>query len=235
MRIEKFETYADMSVFIAELIASQLLLKPDSVLGLATGSTPLGAYEHLVRLYNAGKVDFSKCVTFNLDEYYPISPDNPQSYHYYMRKNLFDYVNVPEKNIHIPDGSCGNPEEECRRYDELVEQYGGIDLQLLGLGENGHIGFNEPASKLDNKTHLTALTESTIEANSRFFASADEVPRHALTMGVGTILKSKKIIIAISGNKKLNAFHKMLEGQIDTSSPATLLNLHNDVIVAFNE
>ena len=235
MRIEKFESYQELSDFIAQLFASQLLLKPDSVLGLATGSTPIGAYEKLVEMYKAGKVDFSKCTTFNLDEYYPISPDNSQSYNYFMNENLFKHVNVKPENIHIPNGAAEDAKTECEEYDKHIDEHGGIDLQILGIGENGHIAFNEPAPKLECKTHLTSLTESTIEANSRFFASADEVPRHALTMGVGTILKARKIVIAISGKKKLDAFNKLVEGMIDTSSPATLLNLHNDVIVAYCE
>ena len=234
MRIEKFNSYKEMSEFVGDLFASQLLLKPDSVLGLATGSTPIGAYEHLVKLYNEGKVDFSKCITFNLDEYYPIKQDNPQSYYYFMNEHLFSKVNVNKANLHIPNGSAPDAEAECKAYDELIDKMGGIDLQLLGIGENGHIGFNEPASSLDPGTHLTGLTESTIAANARFFDSADDVPRHALTMGVGSILKAKRIVIAINGEKKLDAFNKLIEGKVDTMSPATVLNLHSNVIVAFS-
>ncbi len=232
MRIEKFNSYEEMSAFVAELFASQLLLKPTSVLGLATGSTPLGTYAHLIDLYKAGRVDFSKCVSFNLDEYYPIAPENDQSYAYYMQENLFKHINIRPENIHIPSGAAKDAAKECEAYDALIEKHGGVDLQLLGLGENGHIGFNEPDSALEPGTHLTSLTDSTIEANSRFFESADMVPRHALTMGVGSILKAKRIVIAISGSKKLAALNKILEGKIDTSCPATLLNLHRDVIVA---
>ena len=233
MRIQKFKNYKEMSDFVAELFASQLLLKPESVLGLATGSTPLGAYEKLIEMYKAGKVDFSKCTTFNLDEYYPISPDNSQSYNYFMNENLFKHINVNPERVHIPNGAAEDAEKECEEYDNHIYAHGGIDMQLLGLGENGHIAFNEPAEKLDAKTHLTALTESTIEVNSRFFDSIDEVPKHALTMGVGTILKARKIVIAINGKKKLDAFNKLLEGKIDTMCPVTLLNVHPDVIVAY--
>lgn len=235
MRIVKFETYKEMSEFVAKLIAAQLSLKPDSVLGLATGSTPLGAYSCLADMYKNGDVDFSECVTFNLDEYYPISKSNDQSYNYYMKENFFKFVNVKPENIHIPNGEVADAEKECEEYDKLIEKCGGIDLQLLGLGENGHIGFNEPADKLDPSTHLTALTESTIKANSRFFENISDVPTHAITMGVGTILKAKKIIIAVSGKQKLDAFNKILESNIDTNCPATLLNLHKDVVVAYVE
>ena len=188
--------------------------------------------EFLEALVKEPAIDFSRITAFHMDEYVGLPKEAPQGFGNFLRDRLFSKAAF--RQVHYINGNAADIQAECERYCALLRETP-IDIVCLGIGENGHIGFNEPASKLDNKTHLTALTESTIEANSRFFASADEVPRHALTMGVGTILKSKKIIIAISGNKKLNAFHKMLEGQIDTSSPATLLNLHNDVIVAFNE
>ncbi len=233
MRIEQFNNYDELSAFVAELIASQIRLKPDSILGLATGSTPIGAYERLVEMHKAGTLDFSKCLSFNLDEYYPISKDNDQSYAYFMNENLFKHVNIKPENTHIPNGEAKDAAAECAAYDELLAAHGGVDLQLLGLGENGHIGFNEPDNVLDPKTHLTSLTQSTIEANSRFFASIDEVPKAALTMGVGTILTAKKIVIAISGEKKMAALERILSGKIDTMCPATLLNLHPDVVVAY--
>ncbi len=233
MRVEVFNTYEEMSEFVASVFAAQLTLKPDSVLGFATGSTPLGTYSKLIEMYKAGKVDFSKCTSFNLDEYYPISRSNDQSYYYFMNENLFKHINIRPESIHVPNGEVSDYEKECEDYDNLIDKFGGIDVQLLGIGENGHIGFNEPEQKLYCKTHKTGLTESTITANARFFASADEVPKHAITMGVGTIFKARKIVIAINGKKKLDAFNKLMEGRIDTSCPATVLNLHNDVIVAY--
>lgn len=235
MRIVKFENYDEMSAFVADIIASQIKLKPESVIGLATGSTPVGAYKKLIEMNKNKEVDFSKCTTFNLDEYYPIAKSNNQSYDYFMKEQLFNHVNIDKSRINIPNGEAADAEAECKAYDEKIDAIGGIDLQLLGLGENGHIGFNEPDSALVPGTHLTGLTQSTIEANSRFFNSADEVPKKALTMGVGTILKAKKIIIAINGQKKLAALNKILEGNIDTSCPATLLNLHSDVVIAYSE
>lgn len=235
MRVERFNSYEEMSEFIASAYAAQLILKPESVLGFATGSTPLGAYAKLIEMYKAGKVDFSKCTSFNLDEYYPISRKNDQSYYYFMMENLFKHINIRPESIHVPNGEVSDYEKECEDYDNLIDEFGGIDLQLLGIGENGHIGFNEPEAKLYNKTHMTGLTESTIAANARFFASADEVPKNAITMGVGSIFKARKIIIAINGKKKLDAFNKLMEDRIDTSCPATLLNLHSDVIVAYSE
>ena len=235
MRIEKFETYADMSVFIAELIASQLLLKPDSVLGLATGSTPLGAYEHLVRLYNAGKVDFSKCVTFNLDEYYPISPDNPQSYHYYMKENFFKHINIHLENTHVPNGLAEDVAEEGRRYDALIESLGGIDLQLLGIGNTGHIGFNEPSESYIKETHRVTLNQKTIDANSRFFASKDEVPRYAVTMGIGSIMKAKKVLLVANGAGKAEILYQSLFGPITPEVPASILQVHPDVTIVGDE
>ncbi len=233
MRIQKFENYEQMSDFVAEIYAAQLLLKPDSVLGFATGSTPLGAYAKLIEMYKAGKVDFSKCTTFNLDEYYPIARDNSQSYYYFMHENLFKHINVDPERVHVPNGEAKDAEKECEEYDNHIYTHGGIDIQLLGIGENGHIAFNEPDEKLEAKTHLTGLTKSTIEANSRFFDSIDDVPKQALTMGMGTILKARKIVIAINGKKKLDALNKLLSGKIDTMCPATLLNVHPDVIVAY--
>lgn len=235
MRFIKFKTYEEMSAFVADLFAAQLKLKPDSVLGLATGSTPVGTYKKLIEMYKNGEIDFSQCTTFNLDEYYPISKSNTQSYDYFMKEHLFNHVNISTERINIPDGEAKDAEIECASYDKKIDAAGGIDIQLLGLGENGHIGFNEPDTALIPGTHLTALTTSTIEANSRFFDSADDVPKSALTMGVGSILKAKKIIIAINGAKKLPALNKLLEGCVDTSCPATLLNLHSDVIVAYSE
>ena len=229
------KNYDALSYLAADIIAEQIKNKPDTVLGLATGSTPMGTYKELVRRNKKGVVDFSGVTTFNLDEYYKISGDNPQSYHYFMYRNLFDHININRNNIHIPDGNTVSVEQECERYDRLIRDAGGIDLQVLGIGSNGHIGFNEPASELITKTHLTALTENTIQDNARFFNHADEVPVHAITMGLGTILKAKRIILLISGKNKAEIFKKAFEGKITTNLPASLLQLHPDTTVIVDE
>ena len=215
----------------AKSLAAVINAKPDAVLGLATGSTPEGTYKELIRLYENGLIDFSEIKTYNLDEYYPIKPDNDQSYRYFMDHHLFNHVNIKKENVHIPSGEMKNPAVECKEYDEMVEKDGGIDLQLLGIGQNGHIGFNEPADTLEVATHVTDLTENTIKANARFFASVEDVPTKALTMGIGTILSAKKIIILANGAAKAEAVSKMLRGKLDTSCPASMLNLHPDVTV----
>lgn len=231
MRVKICENYAEMSRKAALIIAGQVAVKPDSVLGLATGSTPEGAYSELIKMYRAGDADFSRVTTFNLDEYYPISPQNPQSYRYFMEEKLFRHINVPEERIHIPNGEAGGPEEECEAYDIAIKAAGGVDLQVLGIGQNGHIGFNEPAETLYPRTHLTELTESTVHANSRFFSSADEVPRQALTMGMETIFSARKILLLASGAAKRDAVAAVLTGGITTAVPATLLNLHPDAVL----
>lgn len=181
MKIIRAKDYNDMSRKAANIISAQVILKPDSVLGLATGSSPIGIYEQLIKWYNKGDVDFGGCTTFNLDEYRGLTPDHDQSYHYFMHKNFFDAVNVPAERINLPDGAQLDAERECKRYDAAIKAAGGIDLQLLGMGLNGHIGFNEPDEYFSKGTHCVNLTESTIEANKRFFASADDVPRQAYT------------------------------------------------------
>ncbi len=231
MRLVLCENYEEMSKAAAKVVASQIIIKPDCVLGFATGSTPVGMYRELCRMYEAGELDFSGVTTFNLDEYYPIAKDNPESYHVFMEENLFSKVNVPREAIHIPDGSAADPEKVCRDYEAAIEKAGGIDLQILGIGQNGHIGFNEPDASLDAKTHVTELTESTIEANSRFFDSIDEVPRKAITMGVSTILKSRKILLLASGKSKHAVVKGLLTDTVSTELPASLLNLHSDVVV----
>lgn len=231
MRVILCENYDEISKEAAKLISGQVALKPNSVLGLATGSTPVGMYERLAEMYKNGDIDFSKVVTFNLDEYYPISQKNDQSYHYFMQENLFSKINVSPENIHIPNGETKNPKKECADYEASIEEHGGIDLQVLGIGRNGHIGFNEPSSNLISVTHLTDLTEDTIEANSRFFDSPDDVPRQALTMGMATILKSKKIILLASGESKREVVSELLTTGINTSVPATILKVHPDVVL----
>ena len=231
MKVIVCQDYAEMSVKAARIIAGQVISKPDGILGLATGSTPEGTYKELIRLYENGLIDFSDIKTYNLDEYYPIKPDNDQSYRYFMDHHLFNYVNVKPENVHIPSGEMKNPAVECREYDEMVERDGGIDLQLLGIGQNGHIGFNEPGDSLYYETHLTDLTENTIQANSRFFSEGEVMPTFALTMGMGTIFSAKKILLLINGKNKHEAFKQLLTDKITTACPATLLKLHPNVTV----
>lgn len=229
MRVIVCENYEEMSKAGARIVAAQILLHPASVLGLATGSTPVGLYRALSEMYRAGEIDFSGITTFNLDEYYPISPENPNSYRYFMNENLFDHINIPKSRTHIPNGMADDPAAECAAYDRMIREAGGIDLQLLGIGLNGHIGFNEPDGILTTGTHITQLTESTIEANSRFFESRDEVPTRALTMGMETILHARKIILLASGEGKHPAIRQLLDHTITTHMPATLLKVHSDV------
>ena len=229
MKVIVCKNYEEMSKKAANIIKKQIKKKPDSILGLATGSTPVGTYECLVKMYNDGELDFGNVTTFNLDEYYPISHDSDQSYHYFMNENLFKYVNIDKTRIHIPDGETEDPNTECEQYEEMVKESGGVDIQILGIGRNGHIGFNEPDLSLNAKTHLTSLTEDTIEANSRFFDNEDEVPKHALTMGMSTILSSKKIILLANGSAKHKAISELLTSDITTDNPSTLLKVHPDV------
>lgn len=231
MRVLVCENYDEMSYQAARLIESQLILKPDSTLGLATGSTPVGMYKKLVEIYKKGELDFSKVTSFNLDEYYPISTDNVQSYRYFMNKNLFDSVNIDKNKTHVPNGETENPEKECKAYDKMIEEHGGIDLQVLGIGNNGHIGFNEPDKALISGTHITGLTESTIQANSRFFDKPEDVPTQALTMGMASILKAGKILLLASGKGKHEAVVSLLNDKISTDIPATLLKVHPDVVL----
>lgn len=229
MNVIVCKNYDEMSLRAAQVVAAQLKEKSHSVLGLATGSTPEGMYAHLVDMYKKGEVSFRDVTTANLDEYYPIDPANDQSYRYFMNFHLFDRVDINKENTNVPDGTAPDPVEEGKRYEQLVRNLGGVDLQVLGIGRNGHIGFNEPAEELVLDTHVTDLTEDTIEANARFFASAGDVPRQALTMGIGTIFKAKKILILASGSSKKDAVKAMLERGVSTEFPATLLNLHPDV------
>lgn len=236
MEITIKKSYEDMSKAAANIIADAIRQKPDIVLGLATGSTPLGTYKELIRMHKEEGLDFSKVTTFNLDEYYGLSKDHTQSYYYYMHKNLFDHINIKEENIHIPDGTACNVEDYCSKYEQQIKECGGIDLQILGIGTNGHIGFNEPAEKLFASTHLTDLTEDTIKANSRFFDSIEKVPKKAITMGIGSILKAKKIMLLANGKNKATAIsHLINQNYITTKVPATFLKTHNDVTVILDE
>ncbi|MBR5508328.1 MAG: glucosamine-6-phosphate deaminase [Clostridia bacterium] len=229
MKVIVCNTYDEMSLEAAKIMAATIKEKPDGVLGLATGSTPIGMYDNLIEMYKKGELDFKDIKTFNLDEYYPLSADNDQSYHYFMNKQLFSQINVKEENIHILDGLAENPEKECEDFEKLIDENGGIDIQVLGIGQNGHIGFNEPDEKLYANTHLTDLTENTIKANSRFFEKESDVPTKALTMGMGTILKSKKIIILANGKAKHKVVSELVQPMITTNNPATFLNAHADV------
>ena len=211
------------------------LLKPDCVLGLATGSTPIGAYKNLVEKYEQGDLDFSQVTTVNLDEYKGLPRENDQSYYYFMHDNLFDHVNVKPENTHLPDGTKEDANEECARYEELIRSLGGQDLQLLGLGHNGHIGFNEPDTVFEKTTHCVDLQESTIEANKRFFASADDVPKQAYTMGIGTIMQAKKILVVVSGEDKADTVAKAFFGPVTPEVPASILQFHKDVILVADE
>ena len=229
MNIIVCKNYEEMSLRAAELLAEVVKSKPACVLGLATGSTPVGMYQNLIRMNKAGEISFKDVTTVNLDEYYPIDPENDQSYRYFMNVNLFDHVDIDKAKTSVPDGTAKDPEAEGRRYEALISALGGIDVQILGIGRNGHIGFNEPDASLVLDTHVTDLTPSTIEANSRFFASEKDVPRQALTMGIGSIFKAKKIILMVSGAEKKAAVSALLARKISTTSPATMLNLHPDV------
>ena len=235
MQIYRAKDYEDMSKKAANIIASQVVLKPDCVLGLATGSTPIGAYKNLVEKYEQGDLDFSQVTTVNLDEYKGLPRENDQSYYYFMHDNLFDHVNVKPENTHLPDGTKEDANEECARYEELIRSLGGQDLQLLGLGHNGHIGFNEPDTVFEKTTHCVDLQESTIEANKRFFASADDVPKQAYTMGSGTIMQAKKILVVVSGEDKADTVAKAFFGPVTPEVPASILQFHKDVILVADE
>lgn len=229
MNVVKCDNYDEMSLCAANEIADVVRKKPNAVLGLATGSTPVGMYDILSQMYSDGKLDFSQITSINLDEYYPISPDNRQSYRYFMNQNLFSRVNIDLSRTHVPSGIAEDIETECREYDKLIDTLGGIDIQVLGIGRNGHIGFNEPGEELYVGTHVTQLTQSTIDANSRFFSEDEIIPDRALTMGIGSIFKARKIIILASGESKREAVSYLLSEKISTECPASLLNLHENV------
>ena len=235
MRIIKTKDYDAMSAAAARLIAAQITLKPNCVLGLATGSSPVGAYQNLIAWNKAGELDFSAVRSVNLDEYAGLNPDHDQSYAYFMRTNLFDHINVDPANTNIPDGMAPDEAEECARYDKVIHDLGGIDLQLLGLGVNGHIGFNEPADAFSTGTHQVTLTESTRDANKRFFASIDEVPTHARTMGTREILQARRVLMVASGANKAQAIKDAFFGPVTPEVPASILQMHPDFILVGDE
>ena len=235
MKIYKAKDYKDMSRKAANIISAQVIMKPNCVLGLATGSTPIGTYDQLVEWYNKGDLDFSEVTTVNLDEYKGLPRTNDQSYYYFMHQHLFDRVNIDPERTNVPNGMEPDAEKECGRYEELIRSLGGVDLQLLGLGHNGHIGFNEPGEAFEKETHCVELTESTIEANKRFFASADDVPKQAYTMGIKTIMQAKKILIVVYGENKADIVERAFFGPVTPEVPASILQLHNDVTLVGDE
>lgn len=231
MKIIQAENYDRMSRIAANYISAQITLKPDCVLGLATGSSPVGTYQQLIRQYQAGDLDFSEVSSINLDEYRGLSPENDQSYRYFMDTNLFNHVNIDKNRTYVPDGLEPDSHKACRDYDAIIRTHGSIDLQLLGLGNNGHIGFNEPADTFAKGTHCVDLTPSTIQANARFFASMDEVPKQAYTMGIQSIMQAKKILVIVSGTAKAGIVKEAFTGPVTPQVPASILQLHPDVTV----
>jgi len=235
MKIIRTKNYDEMSKKAADIFFSQLVLKPDSVLGFATGSSVLGLYKNLIKGNKDGELDFSRVKTLNLDEYVGLEVTNDQSYRYYMDNNLFNHINIKKENTFLPDGLAKDVEAECARYNKLIDELGGIDIQLLGLGHNGHIGFNEPGSVFIRETHVVTLDASTIIANSRFFASEKDVPRSAFTMGIKNIMQAKKIVLCVSGKEKSKILKEVLFGEITPKIPGTIVQLHPDVTVVADE
>lgn len=235
MNICRAKDYTEMSRKAASIIASQIILKPACVLGLATGSSPVGIYQQLVEWHKDGLLDFSQVTSVNLDEYRGLSGENEQSYRYFMNTNLFDHVNINKEHTYVPDGMEADSRKACEKHDAIIRTVGGIDLQLLGLGHNGHIGFNEPDSCFPAGTHCVDLAPSTIEANKRFFASEADVPRQAYTMGIQNIMQARKILVVVSGADKAEILKKVVQGPITPQVPASILQLHNDVTIIADE
>ena len=229
------ENYEAMSRKAASIIASHVTLKPDCVLGLATGSTPIGTYQNLINWYQSGDLNFSQVKSVNLDEYVGLAPTHDQSYRYFMQDNLFNHVNIDVANTNVPNGLAEDVDAECQRYNDVINTLGPIDFQVLGMGHNGHIGFNEPDDHLPLETHKVDLAQSTIDANARFFASADEVPRQALTMGIKTIMQAKKVLVVVSGKDKAEIVKKAFTGPVTPQVPASILQMHSDVILVADE
>ncbi|MCB6200874.1 glucosamine-6-phosphate deaminase [Extibacter muris] len=227
--------YDEMSKKAASILAAQIVADPESVLGLATGSTPVGTYRYLRKWHEEGVLDFSGICTMNLDEYRGISKENSQSYYHFMVENLFSHVNIKRENTYIPDGTRKDSGAVCREYEDLIQRKGGIDLQLLGIGRNGHIGFNEPSDCFTEKSHCVSLARSTMEANKRFFEKAEDVPKEAYTMGIGTIMSAEKILLLVCGSDKAEAMYQTICGPITPEVPATVLRLHKNVIMIADE
>lgn len=235
MNVLVFDTEEQIGIAAGYYMCGQVLQKPDSVLGLATGSTPIKAYDHMIKLYKQGAVDFSQVTTFNLDEYCNLDIHDKNSYHSFMYENLFDEINIPAENINFLDGNTDNAERECKEYEKRIKRAGGIDIQLLGIGSNGHIAFNEPADSFQRWSHVVALKESTIKDNSRFFNSIEEVPTHALTMGIGSIMQARKILIIALGEHKAKAVKQVIDGQVTPQCPASVLQFHKDVTLMLDK
>lgn len=230
MQIHLFQDAAQVARAAATLIAAQVLEKPESVLGLPTGSSPIPTYQELIHLHQSGVVDFSRVTTFNLDEYCHLPVEHECSYHRFMQEQLFDHINIPKGNTHLPDGNAADLNCEGGRYDGEIAKAGGIDIQLLGIGRNGHIGFNEPADQFAYGCHVTKLTESTIEANRRFFESEKDVPRQAITMGVGSIMSARRIVLIATGEDKAEAIYNSVRGDVNPGIPASILRMHQNVV-----
>ena len=235
MKFIQVKTYEELSAKAAELLCAQVTMKPNCILGLATGSSPVGAYKKMIAKFKAGEVDFSKVSSINLDEYVGLDGTNDQSYRYFMNTNLFDHINIDKNNTRVPSGIATDLAAEAKAYDEHIAEVGGIDLQLLGIGLDGHIGFNEPDDRFTKETHVVDLDPSTIEANARFFASADDVPRKAITMGMGGIMTAKKVLLIANGAAKKEIVEKAFFGPITPAVPASILQLHPDLTVIYSE
>lgn len=235
MRIYKTKNYDEMSRKAASIIAAQVIMKPDAVLGLATGSTPIGTYECLIKAYEAGDLDFSEIHSVNLDEYKGLPADNDQSYAYFMKKNLFSHINIKPENTNVPNGLEMDEEKECSRYNSVIRELGGIDLQLLGIGNNGHIGFNEPGASFEKETHPVKLTEGTIQANARFFAYIDDVPKYAYSTGIKNIMDAESVLLIASGAAKAEAVYNSFFGPVTPEVPASILQLHKNLYVVADE
>ncbi len=235
MKLYKAKDYKEMSRKAANILSAQIIMKPDCVLGLATGATPVGIYQQLIEWYRKGDLDFSEVITVNLDEYKGLPRTSEQSYYYYMRHNFFDHINIRPENTFLPDGMEPDSGKACRDYGNVIHRIGGVDLQLLGLGHNGHIGFNEPDHAFEKDIHCVKLSESTIKANARFFAGIGEVPTQAYTMGIKTIMQARKIVIAVSGADKADILKEAFFGPVTPHVPASILQMHNDVTVVADE
>ncbi|NLM19646.1 MAG: glucosamine-6-phosphate deaminase [Clostridiaceae bacterium] len=235
MTIKVFEDYNEMSAYAAEIVKEVINSIKKPVIGLATGSSPIGLYKNLIEMNKSNQVDFSQVTSVNLDEYIGLSGDHPQSYRYFMNQNLFDHININKANTFIPNGIADDLGQECKDYDQKLQDLGYADIQILGIGSNGHIGFNEPDTKLNANTHVTGLTTATIEANARFFNSSDEVPQQAISLGLGGIMKSKKIVLIANGTNKAKACKSFVDEYIDPQIPASFLKLHPNVVVCLDK
>lgn len=235
MNVLVYDNDEQIGIAAGNYMCGQVLAKPDSVLGLATGSTPLKPYGHMIKLYENGAVDFSKVTTFNLDEYCSLDVHDKNSYHTFMYEHLFNHINIPKENINFLNGNADDLEKECQEYEMRIKKSGGIDIQLLGIGSNGHIAFNEPSDSFQRWSHVVKLKESTIKDNSRFFSSIDEVPTQAITMGIGSIMQAKRILIIAMGENKAKAIKQLIDGNVTPQCPASVLQFHTDVTLMLDK